>query len=91
MSRPPTSSEQPRTHRRSGDDAEQRETGNGAVARDHERAMLLVMPAFREREYLEGAVDVGCDAERPHQEHARALRILGRERPRIESEVAGHA
>ena len=74
-----------------GDRTEERESGDRSVARDDERLVLRVVPALREREDLDGPVDVRRDAERPHEQVASALRVLGLQRARSEREVAGHS
>ena len=49
-----------------GDRPEQREAGDGPVARDHHGAVLRIVPALGERQHLERAIDVRRDAQRPH-------------------------
>ena len=44
---------QPHPVRRAGDRTEQRESGDRSVARDDERLVLRVVPAFGERENLD--------------------------------------
>ena len=55
-----------------------------------DRAMLAIAPAFRELEHLEGAVDIGRDAQRPHEKNPRSLRIFRQQGTRVEVEVPGH-